>query len=473
MSARTQENNRIDKEKVAQLIDGLLDKKSLQTAQIGMYFISLNNPGSPIYTRNGDKSLIPASCMKLVTSAAVLDYLGPDYTFETKVYAKGTVTNDGVLHGNLILYGTGDPSMSDRFPPHRITAALESLADQVKKAGITRIEGNVIGDGTYFDNHEIGEGWSHTYLHDWYAAKVTALALNDNCINFKVIGGKKSGDPASVEFCPETAYAKLVNGVRTVRHGSKNGIGYDRAMGSKDIHIFGTIPAGQSSGISWVSVDDPIEFTAQVFKEVLEGKSISVSGQAVPIRQPQPSAVTADAKEIAKHISPPLSELLKPVLKNSQNLYAEMLLKTLGKVKYGEGSYDKGLKAVRDFMEKNGMDLTGYEQFDGSGLSPYNHISPHQLVEILNTMHRHKYAQVFYDAMSIPGKDGSLKSRLHDLSNVMRGKTGGIKNVRTLTVYLTTKSGETLAFSIMSNNFKSREAVRLMENALVEKLAQF
>ena len=466
-------NLQIDRNAVARMINGLLAQKSLRTAHIGISIVSLREPNSPLFSFNGDHTLIPASCMKLATSAAVLDYLGPDYTFETKVYAKGNMNGNGALHGDLVIYGVGDPSMSDRYPPHKVTAALEHLADQITKSGIKHIDGNIIGDGTYFDKQEIGEGWAHTYLYDWYAAKVTALALNDNCINFKAIAGKKIGDPAQIVFDPLTNYVKLINQTKTGLRRSRYTIDYRREAGSNDIHIFGSIPVGQSSGFSWVSIDDPLEYAPYVFKEILQAKGVTVTGHAVPLRQPRTSAVTADAREVAKYISPPLRELLKAVNKNSQNLYAELLLKTLGKVKYGEGSYEKGLKAVHDFMEKAGMDLIGYEQFDGCGLSPYNQISPHQLVGILEFMNRHKYSQTFYDSLSIPGKDGSLRARFYDLTHVMRGKTGGIKNVRTLTAYLTTKSGEPLALSIMSNNFSSREAVRLMENALVEKLAQF
>ena len=470
---QAQEKISIKKEKIAKMINVLLDKRSLQSADIGIYITSLRDTQTPLYSNHGDEPLIPASCMKLATSSAVLDFLGPDYTFETKVYANGKLNGNGTLQGDLVIYGTGDPSMSDRYPPHKVTAALETLADQIKQSGIKHIEGKIIGDGTYFDSEEIGKGWSDGYLYDWYAAKVTALVFNDNCVNFKVIAGKKVGESCQIVIEPHTSYVHIINQTKTGRRGSRLGIDYRREEGTNNIRIFGSIPVGQSSGIMWVSVDDPLEYTAHVFKEILQDKGVTVSGPAIPIRRPHASSVTIDSKEVAKYVSPPLKELLKAVNKNSQNLYAEVLLKTLGKVKYGDGTYANGLKAVHDFMEKTGLNLEGYKQVDGCGLSSLNRISPHQLTGILGYMHRHKYFQILYDSMSIPGVDGSMRSRLRGLSHVMRGKTGGIRNVRTLTAYLTTKSGDPLVFSIMSNNFRSREAVRLMENALVEKLAQY
>lgn len=447
-------------------------KKSLKSYHIGIYIASVNHVDTPLFTYNADSAYVPASCIKLATSAAALDALGPDYIFQTRVYAVGSIDRNGTLKGNLVIYGTGDPSMSDRYPPHRVTAPLEMLADQVYKHGIRKIEGNIIGDGTYFDKQEIGTGWSYSYLYDWYAARVTALALNDNCINIKVLGGKKIGDLAQVQLDPPTRYIKINNNVKTVSSKTRSAVSFDREYGSEIINLKGRMPAGKNSGVLWASVNDPLKYTADVFRETLLSKGIKVDGTSIGLRQPNRTAVTSQATLVAVRYSPPLRELIKPVNKNSQNLYAEMLLKSLGKVKYGQGSYPAGLKAVKDFMRKANPDIRGYDQFDGCGLSPYNQITPKQLCGVLSYMHRHKDFDIYFESLSIPGVDGSLKSsRLYNLSHQLRGKTGGIKGVRALTGYLTTKSGDQLVFSFLSNHVSSRYAVQTMENTILEKLA--
>jgi len=450
-----------------------VSRKLLQTYHIGIYIAPVNQVENPLFTYNADSSFVPASCLKLATSAAALDAMGPNYVFQTRVYAVGNIDRNGTLKGNLVIYGTGDPSMSDRYPPYRITAPLEQLADQVYKHGIRRIDGNIIGDGTYFDKQEIGTGWSFNYLYDWYAARVTSLALNDNCINIKVTGGKRVGDLAKVELDPPTRYMRINNNVKTSSAGNRSAVSFDREYGTEVINLKGRMPAGKNSGVLWASVNDPLKYTADVFREVLNSKGINVTGGAMGLRQPSPTAVTSRATLVAVRYSPPLSELLKPVNKNSQNLYAEMLLKSLGRIKNGQGSYPGGLKAVKDFLRKADPDTRGYEQFDGCGLSPYNQITPKQLCSILGYMYKHKDFETYYNSLSIPGVDGSLRSsRLYNLSYNLRGKTGGIKGVRSLTGYLTTRSGEKIVFSFLSNHVSSRYAVQSMENAILEKLAE-
>lgn len=456
-----------------QVCESAVHRKGLSNAQVGVFIAPLNHPDKPVYTYNADMSCVPASCMKLVTSAAVLDYLGPEYRFKTHVYQKGTLLTNGVLKGDLVIYGVGDPSMSDRYAPHKITAALEHLADQVAERGIRQVDGNIIGDGTYFDNQEIGTGWSFSYLEDWYAAKVTAIALNDNCLNFEIIGGKKPGAPASVDFVPKTRFMLVDNQVKTVSGRGRSRVSYTRDVNSDILRIKGTIGPNQRSGFMWASVNDPLHYAADVFREILIAKGIEVRGRSMANRYPNPTVITKDCQPVAMYESPPLKELLKAVNKNSQNLYAEMLVKTLGKVKYGQGSYEKGLKAVKDFLATTNADLKGYRQVDGCGLSPYNEITPRQLGMVLAKMSEHKYSQTYYDSMSIPGVDGSLRhSRLSDLTHQVRGKTGGIKGVRSLSGYITTRSGEEMVYSFMSNHIARREYAQAMENAVLHKLAE-
>jgi D-alanyl-D-alanine carboxypeptidase/D-alanyl-D-alanine-endopeptidase (penicillin-binding protein 4) len=454
-------------------LDAILVSRTIRSAQVGVYVISLRQEDGIIYARNQEKSFIPASCMKLFTSAAALDTLGSQYTYKTIIYQKGNLDTNGVLQGDLIIRGSGDLSLSGRYRNKRTLAIPEELADQLLAAGIRKVAGNLVGDATYFDNRELGWGWSHDYLDAWYAARVAALSFNDNCIDAYVSGNDKVGEPAVIRFDPPTNYATAINKVTTTKRGTRASIRWDWIPGTQQIEFRGTVPQRSGAILHYIAVDNPTMYTLTVLKEVFAQKGISISGQLLEIHQPLPSPVNGECKPVASYTSPSLSELLKRVNKNSQNFFAEQLLKTTGAVKYNDGSYDAGVKVVQEIMQRAKIDVEGFEQVDGSGLSAYNQVSPEQMVGILKYMYRHPEHQVYYDSMSIPGVDGTLRSRFKNLSSRMRGKTGSIKMVTSLAGYLTTKSGEPVAFAILFNNMANRWSAVTVEDKIITRLAEF
>ncbi|MFB3895522.1 MAG: D-alanyl-D-alanine carboxypeptidase/D-alanyl-D-alanine-endopeptidase [bacterium] len=454
-------------------LDEILASRSVRSAQVGVYVVSLRQEDGIIYAKNQEKSFIPASCMKLFTSAAALDTLGSNYTFKTNIYAKGIIDAQGVLHGDLIIRGSGDPSISGRYRNRKVTAIPEDLADQLLATGIRKIQGNLIADASYFDKQELGWGWSHDYLDAWYAARVAALSFNDNCIDAYVSGNDKVGEPAIIRFDPPTNYATAINKITTTKRGTRASIRWDWIPNTRQIEFRGTVPVRSGAILHYIAVDNPTMFALTVLKETFARKGIQITGQLFDIQQPLPSPITPEFRVVASYASPELGVLMKKVNKNSQNFFAEQLLKTTGAVKYQSGTYDAGVKAVQSLMQRAKIDMEGFEQVDGSGLSAYNQVTPEQMVGILKYMYRHAYNQTYYDSLSIPGVDGTLRSRFRNLSSRMRGKTGSIKMVSSLAGYLTTKHDEPIAFAILFNNIPNHWSAIVAEDKIVNRLAEF
>ncbi|MCX7918418.1 MAG: D-alanyl-D-alanine carboxypeptidase/D-alanyl-D-alanine-endopeptidase [bacterium] len=454
-------------------LDEILASRTIRSAQVGVCIVSLRPDNGVIYAHNAEKAFIPASCMKIFTSAAALDTLGSQYTYKTVIYQKGKIDSNGVLQGDLIIRGTGDPSISGRYRNKNVLAIPQEFADQLLAAGIRKVQGNLIADATYFDNRELGWGWSYDYLDAWYAAKVAALSFNDNCIDVYIRPGKNVGDPAVIRFNPPTNYATAINKITTAHRGTRASIRWDWIPNSQQIEFRGSVPLHSGETLHYIAVDNPTMYTLTVLKETFEQKGIQITGHLLEIRQPLPSPINMDCKPVANYTSPPLGELLKKVNKNSHNFFAEQLLKTVGAVKYQDGSYDAGVKVVQELMQRAKIDSEGFEQVDGSGLSAYNKVTPEQLVGMLKYMYRHPEHQSYYDSFSIPGVDGTLRSRFKGLGSRMRAKTGSIKMVSSLAGYLTTKSGEPVAFAILFNNMANRGAAVAVEDKIVNRLAEF
>lgn len=414
--------------------------------------------GRVLYEKNADLVFMPASNMKLIVSSASLDLLGRDYVIPTTLFMTGEIS-DGTLKGDVILVGQGDPTLKDKD--------LEEMASKLKGLGIKTIDGDILADDTYFDSIRLGSGWSWEYESDYYAAQISALDLNQNVVGVYVRPGKKVGDSAAVELLPRTKYMKVQNECKTSAAASSNSIYMSRLRGTNTIRVSGNValgyePKGPEDGIT---MDDPALFTCTVFSGILKQNGIKVRGKVLHCQKPD------DAKIVYVHNSPPMSEILKLLNKPSDNLIAECLLKQLGAKLKGKGSADSGGEAEMDYMKKIGADITAVNIADGSGLSRYNLVSPRNLLTILKYMHGHKDSQVFIDSLPIAGVDGTLKKRMKGTAaeGNLRAKTGYIGWVRSLSGYVTTKSGEPLVFSILMNNHicKSSEADAAIDSIVV------
>ncbi len=421
-------------------IDEILSDPAIKNGVQAVVVQSLKT-GQRLYDHNGDLLMIPASNFKLVVSATTLELLGPDFKFQTEVFANGPV-QDGVLDGDLIIKGGGDPVLS--------TANLTELASQVKETGVKSVKGNIVADDTLFDRQRLGSGWSWDSLQYYYSAEVSALNLNRNTVDVYVRPGKEVGDPVEVDLSPKTTYFTVENTATTGKKGSANTIWVSRPLGLNIIRVSGSIAHGTNvtSRETLRSIMEPQLYTGYAFVTELGKQGIEVSGSVLSGKLPD------GAKAVAAHSSPPLSRVLSLLNKPSDNLIADVLLKYLGAHFKETGSWDNGADVERDFCKKMGMNMGGLSISDGSGLSRFNYISANNLIKLLEYMHSSKHFKVFYDSLPIAGVDGSLYSRMRNAStkNNLRAKTGYIGRVSSLSGYVNTKSGEPLAFAIIMNH---------------------
>jgi len=449
----------------------LVAAKALRRAKVGVAALDLTT-GEWLFTHNADQLFIPASNNKLATTAAALELLGPDYQFATTVSATGRLRPDGVLVGDLVVTGRGDPNISGRLHKGKTTAVLERWADAVARAGIRRVQGGIVADETYFDRQHLHPDWPREQFQAWYCAPVSALSFNDNCVFLTVRPGAKRGDPAIASTDPPTSYVTLVTTCRT----SKARVGNNRVLagrrrGGNRIFISGQIRHQGAPFKMWLTVHEPALFLGTVFAEVLEAKGIRVGGPVRLLARPGRTP-PRDIREIVTTRSS-LKDAVKVANRVSQNLYAELLVKTLGRVKAGEGSWPAATKVVEKFLRDAGLRGT-FSYRDGSGLARTNRFSPRQLVAILRYANGRRWGAFYLRSLAEPGEEGTLARRLAPLKGRLHAKTGYISGVSALSGYVESRSGRLLAFSILVNGFRSALAdVRRAQDALCLKLAEY
>jgi serine-type D-Ala-D-Ala carboxypeptidase/endopeptidase (penicillin-binding protein 4) len=440
--------------------------------------------GDTLFGQQPSKLMMPASNMKLVTLAAAAERLGWDFTFETKLVTSAPL-EAGVLRGDLIIVGSGDPTINGRGGPAMRT--FDGWADQLKSAGIARIEGRIVADARAFDRETLGAGWAWDYLADSYAAGVGALQFNEDVADIAVQPGPSPGTPAVVEVRPIESGLILVNQVTTSASGSPN-LDLYRLPGSNRLVVTGTIPAGSKEAVRAASVDRPALYFARMLRVSLVGRGIEVTGDAgeyedVYATVPPGNAsngsdgpAASDLRVLLTHRSPPLSEFARVQMKVSQNLYAETLLRTLG-AQTGPGTAAAGRAVVRDVLGSWGVDTDAYVQADGSGLSRYNYVCADTIVRILRRLYNDpRHRDAFIATLPIGGQDGTIARRFVGMraAGNVRAKTGSISNVRALSGYVTTLDGEALVFSILANNFTVPQAtIDAATDAIIERLAGF
>jgi serine-type D-Ala-D-Ala carboxypeptidase/endopeptidase (penicillin-binding protein 4) len=477
-------------------IAALLDQPKFASARWGVRIIT--NEDGVIFERDVDKSFMPASNMKLYTSAAALDAFGPDFKIKTSVYATRAAGKNGVLKGDLILYGRGDPNLSPRFdtdapnrydelnPADAITA-IERLADQIKAAGIKTITGNLIGDDSYFAGDLLGPGWEWDDAQFYYGAEISALTVNDNSVTFTVSAATRAGAPPSIKIQPQTSYLKIVNNAKTVADGSTR-IGVNRPLDSNTVEFFGTIPRGSVFKVD-IAAHDPARFAAELLKEALARRGVRLQG-----RVERYDAVTRIAKafdeskltEVASVESQTLAEMLKVINKQSQNLHAELMLRQLGARHAEARSLDEygrpkataalGAEIRRQFLQRAGIEVAPLSLRDGSGLARQDLVTPRSTARLLEFMLTHPHSKTWLESLTVAGVDGTLERRMREspAANNMRGKTGTLTYVNALSGYVTTRRGQPLILSIMGNNYTGpgRETTGVMDQICV-MLAEF
>jgi serine-type D-Ala-D-Ala carboxypeptidase/endopeptidase (penicillin-binding protein 4) len=462
-----------------------IDASGWRGAQWGVIAVSLDR-GDTIFSMNPDVPLPPASNMKLFSTAAALYYLGPDFRYSTYVLADGEV-RDGVLDGDVILYGTGDPAISARMVG-RSLGVLEALADSLASSGVREIAGDVVGDGSYFDDRYLGEGWSPSYRLASYSAPVGALALSDNLITIRALPGATAGAPAEIQTVPATRGLTVRNEVRTVASG-RTSVRFEHD--EQGIVLSGQIARGHGGVRRVLPVVDPNNFTAAAFRVVLEERGISIRGGVRTVTESNRSRVGMNGRAqdgddsraprvLGVHLSPPLSELVHLTNQVSQNMYAEALLKTVGRVVMGEGSAAAGARAVQFMLEcEADLGQNALRMVDGSGLSRLNAVTPRATVQLLEYMSRSEQREAFDYSLPEAAAPGSLRHSLRNRLGLtpaarnLRAKTGTINRVSSLAGYVNSASGERIAFVIFVNETPSTAIAKRIEDAVGIRLATF
>ena len=430
-------------------IDAIVDRPAFAPAFWGIEVRDLRS-GRVLYARNAGKNLKPASTAKVVTTAAVLDALGPDERLRTTVETAARVDAFGRVLGDLYLVGRGDPNLSGRFTEGRITAAFEELADALRAAGVRRVEGRLVGHEGLFAGDRRGADWSWEDLVWWYGAEVSALSFNDNCADLTVLPGERAGDPVRVERAPVSSYYRVVSTAVTSAAGTPQALVLTRAPGSNELRISGTYPLAAEPWTGSAALEDPARYAATVFGEVLATRGIAVAGPVETQQVPLASGM----RVLATHEGPPLAEALKAVNKPSQNLHAESMLRLLGARRRGVGTAAAGHEAVLEFLKRMNVDSRDWALQDGSGLSRSDLLTPHEMVSLLAAMDRHPHAAAFRATLPIAAQDGTLKNRMRGTAADGRlvAKTGTLRHVNALAGYVTTRGGSRLAFSMAVNH---------------------
>lgn len=455
-------------------IAAVLEKPELAQAIVGIKVTSLET-GRVLFEENGSKLLRPASNMKIYTVAAALDRLSPDYRFVTSVFATARPDAAGILRGDLTIYGRGDPSIAARFNGGDYFKGINELASQIAAAGVKRVEGDLVGDETYFTGPRYGSGWNWEDLQWWYGAEVSALTINDNALDLIVKPGSAVGAPAVITTGPPDPLLAIVNRAVTGSRGSKRELALHRGLGADALEIHGSIPLGDRGYAAGVGISHPGLLFVYLLRSSLAQRGVIVTGKSRTVPAPAYASGPATSRpagaiEIASMQSPPLSLIAAQTLKPSQNLYTELILRTLGRVvppppvspDTNRTSEEAGLEIVKTFLKEAGVNTTGLALNDGSGLSRNDMITAEASVQLLTYMGRHRYAGVFREALPIAGVDGTLRNRMKGTlaENNVRAKTGSLSSAASLAGYLTTSGGENLVFSIMVNNYPVDTDVR-------------
>ncbi len=445
-------------------LDRIFDDPVVARALVGVRVERLAQPGV-VYERHATSLVMPASNLKLFTLATAAERLGWDFRFETRLEAAGTVA-DGVLHGDLVVVGGGDPSISGQDFGAAPLFAEWSAA--LSKAGIHRVDGRIVGDDHVFDQATLGAGWAWDYLADGYAAPVGGLNYNENVAIVRAWPSAVPGDPVRVDVSPPGHLLDVVNAIKTGDAKADTTIDLARLPGSARLVVTGTVPAGGKVVTRTAAVDNPTRFFVEALRLALAEHGIGVRGGAWDLDD-LPESPSGVRRVIATRESPTLSALAGYWLKVSQNFYAETYFKMLGHTAGRPGSAEGGRRVISDVLTSWGIPADSFVMYDGSGLSRYNYVTAAGIVTLL----RHvwddpKLRGPFVAALPVGGRDGTLSSRMKGtgLDGNVEAKTGTIANVRSLSGYLETASHDKLVFSMIVNHFTAPDA---QIDAVVEK----
>jgi len=458
--------------------------------------ITDSETGEVLYEQNSDKYFVPASNMKLFSTALALAALGPGYRFHTTLESPGVITPDGTLSADLVLVGRGDPNLSNRKFPYELKEefdgspgrVLAELADALVAKGVKSISGDVVGDDSYFAPERYPSGWEIDDMVWQYGAAISAIVVNDNTITLTLTPGPAAGEPVRAEVAPATPEFLVENRVATSEAGVKPDLTLVREPGSHLVIVTGTLPAKSLPRKLVLAIQDPAWHAAAMLKRLLEQRGVAVNGVARAVHESILPVVAPTV--LAEHVSVPLSDALKLVNKISQNLHTEVLLRTAAREDcvrtfVGAASFEcNSLKADAIFAEfcspayaKMGIAPDDVVQTDASGLSRRDLVTPRSLVALLQYARKQPWFASYYASLPVAGVDGTLEDRLKNTAALGRihAKSGSLEHVRTRSGYAETLSGRQLIFAFLGNNQggKNHEATDVLDALSLAMIVEF
>ena len=432
----------------------------------GVMVISVTR-GDTLFVRGADTPMLPASTMKLYTAAIAFERFGPAHQFRTEVLHDGVIGPDGILEGNLYLKGAGDPSLSPRYAPwHDGARPLDALADRIVTSGVRHVRGDIVGDATAFDDQRVPAGWRRRYLQASYAARVSALSINENIAHVVV---RSTGRGATVEFAEPVAGVPIHSTV-TVREGSRRAyIRVWQDTTNDRFRVHGWIGSMSPARTYQVVVEQPEQFAAAAFRAALERRGIAITGVVRVARTP------AASERVTMWASAPLAQLVATMNGESNNHFAELLFRNAARSQRGVGSAEAANDALQEFLETRvGVQRSAVFAADGSGLSTLDRVTARSMVQLLSYAHQAPWGAVYRTTLPIAGQTETLKGRMRRTlaQGNLRAKTGTTNDVNSLGGYVTARTGEELAFAFIYNG-RSLSRAREVIDAMGVTLAGF
>jgi D-alanyl-D-alanine carboxypeptidase/D-alanyl-D-alanine-endopeptidase (penicillin-binding protein 4) len=428
---------------------------ALRNAGYSYYVIDADN--GRVLSETTQVSLVPASVMKLVTTATAMEILGPGFEFHTRLGITGKVNDGtGLLEGNLVLIGGCDPAFYSEYFTEHYKGTFEAWAETLSKAGVKSIKGDLIIDLSRMDGLTVPGGWVWEDIGNYYGAGVSALSYSDNYYKIHFSSPAETGKAVTVsDIYPVVDNLSLTNKVISSEINRDLAVVYG-APGSFSQLVEGTIPKGNADFIVKAAMPDPALTAVTEFIKVLKYNKIEILGKVV-FANISPSEVFT---LIADKNSPPLRDLIIPLNHESINLFAEHLLREIGRVRKGSAAPDSCITALTGFWKEKKIFSDGFYPTDGSGLSRSNGICPRTLAEILRYMYLSPYRDDFFNSLPVAGRSGTLQYSFKgtNLENNLRAKTGSMTRVRSMAGIFTNQKGRKVIFAVITNNFKGSQA---------------